>query len=415
MKQIRCILIFTIIAFVLVSCKKQEKVIIEDIRNLEDQDVKGNEPVEDLEVVDEIAIKVDSMNIDEKIGQLIIAGFEGQEISDEVKSLISKYKIGGFILFARNIKDSQQTRHLLNDLKYENSNNDYPLFLSIDEEGGRVSRLPSDYKKLPTALEVGNKDSEKISRELGELLGHRVKSLGFNLDFAPVLDIYSNPKNTVIGNRAFGKTVKQASDNAINVMQGIRDSGVIPTVKHFPGHGDTIMDSHLNLPKVKKTLEELKSFEIKPFESAISNDVPIIMIAHILYPDIDEEYPSSMSFQIIENILRRDLSYNGVVISDDMTMGAISNNYTIEEATIKFLKAGGDIALICHGESNTINVINRVKEEVESGEISIEELDCKVYRVLKLKSKYGLEDSIIDNIDFETLNKETSKFLSEFK
>lgn len=423
MKIIKLMLILIIMCVLLTSCKSKEEIDDKGI-NSKNQNVKDKETDEELrdnvenqenKQKENISQKIRAMSIDEKIGQLIISGFEGTEINSDVQKLISEYKIGGFILFSRNIKDTYQTRSLLNGLKNENSNNDHPLFLSIDEEGGRVSRLPKDYIKLPTAMDIGNKNKEEISYNLGQILGKRVKSLGFNVDFAPILDIYSNPKNTVIGDRAFGSTVQRVVDNGLNVIEGIRSVNIIPAAKHFPGHGDTLIDSHLSLPKVEKTLEELKSFELKPFNEAIKKDVEMIMIAHILYPNIDEKYPSSMSNKIIGEVLRKDLGYKGVVVSDDMTMGAIRENYSIEEASLEFLKAGGDIALVCHGIQNTISTINHIKKSVEVGELSVEQLDEKVYRVLKLKEKYKLEDEIIEEIDSEELNKETLDFIETVK
>lgn len=417
MKKIKCILLFSAIVLILSSCKKTNSRLDDKDSGVDDQYTSENPKteMEKIEEIDKIEVKLKGMNMDEKIGQLIVSGFDGIDINDKVKSLIVDYKVSGFILFSRNIESADQTRRLLNDLKYENSNNDYPLFLSIDEEGGRVKRLPGTYKRLPTALKVASKGSEDISYSLGEILGKRVKSLGFNLNFAPVLDIYSNPKNTVIGDRAYGKTPEDVSKNGIAVMKGIRNMGVIPSAKHFPGHGDTSVDSHLNLPKVEKTLEEMKSFELKPFKDAIEEDIEMIMVAHILYPQIDNQYPSSMSSELIGKILRKELGFKGVVISDDMTMGAVVNDYTVEDATLSFLKAGGDIALICHGEDNTIKAIERIKSAVETGEISKEEVDRKVYRVLKLKSDYNLEDRIIEEVDIEVLSEETDEFLQKFE
>lgn len=416
MKKIRLILILLMLASLLISCKSIEEEIIEDTSSVIDEEKKIQEEIIQLEEeVDKIGASLNMMNLEEKIGQLIIAGFEGKEINESAKLLISQYKVSGFILFARNIENAEQTKKLLNDLKDENASNQHALFLAIDEEGGRVSRLPSEYQKLPSALEVGNKGNKEIAQSLGRLLGLRVKSIGFNLNFAPILDIYSNPQNTVIGDRAFGKTAQVVIDSALNVAQAMRESGVIPVVKHFPGHGDTSIDSHLTLPKVEKNLQELKLFELKPFQAAIEEDIEMIMVAHILYRQIDSEKPATMSSKIIEDILRKDMGYEGVVVSDDMTMGAITEEFSLEEASLEFIKAGGDIALICHGEENTINTINRIKKAVEDGELSMEELDRKLYRILKLKEKYNLQDKKLEKLDLEEIKKETTEFLREFK
>lgn len=292
--------------------------------------------------------------------------------------------------------------------------NPIPLFLSIDEEGGKVSRLPKAYPRLPEAFEFGKKNDRNLSYELGSILGERVKSLGFNMNFSPVLDINSNPKNPVIGNRAFGSSVEPVVDNGIEVMLGIMDRDVISVVKHFPGHGDTSIDSHMNLHKVNKTKEDLISFELQPFIAAIDNGVDAIMLAHILYPEIDD-YPATMSPKIIGELLRGELGFNGVVVSDDMTMGAIMENYTIEEGVLSFLKAGGDLALICHGKENPIKVMEEIMDAVKGGELTEEEIDEKVYRILKLKEKYNLKDNPIDNIDLRELNNKTLELKNKIK
>lgn len=360
--------------------------------------VVENDPVKD---------KMRGMTLEEKIGQLLIVGFDGISIDDNIKELIESYKVGGFILFSRNIVDKNQTLKLLNDLKASNSKNNIPLFLSIDEEGGIVSRLSKIYNKLPEAVKLGQKNNKDLSFQYGELLGLRLKSLGFNLDFAPVLDINSNPKNPVIGSRAFGSNADVVINNGIEVMKGINSTNVISAVKHFPGHGDTSVDSHIQLPLVEKSLEELENLELLPFKKAIEEDVDMIMVAHILFSALDLDYPSTMSYKIMTELLREKLGFNGVVISDDMTMGAIINNYTLEEGVIRFLESGGDIALICHGKENPILVINKIKESIDNGIITLEELDEKVYRVLKLKDRYSLNDDIIEDVDIEEVNELT--------
>ncbi len=260
-------------------------------------------------------------------------------------------------------------------------------------------------------MTIGNKKNIKLSYELGVVLGERLDSLGFNMNFAPVLDINSNPKNPVIGKRAFGTNSKIVSDNGIELIKGLRSMNIIPTAKHFPGHGDTEIDSHIKLPKIDKTIEELMEFELIPFKKAIEENIEMIMVAHILYPKIDENYPATMSKEVIGELLRGALNYEGVIVSDDMTMGAISENYAIEDSVLSFIEAGGDIALICHGSENPEKVINKLKDAFSKGKISEKELDEKVYRILKLKEKYKIIDKIIEDIDLEKVNKKTRNFV----
>lgn len=407
-KKIYIIFLSLIILFT-VGCSKDTQKKPED--KVEIPEDKGESPI--VIENDPIKDKIRKMTLEEKIGQLLIVGLDGESIDDNTRELIQTYKVGGFILFSRNIVDVNQTLKLLNDLKDLNSENDIPLFLSVDEEGGLVTRLSKIYTRIPEAVKVGNKNDKEISFEFGELLGLRLKSLGFNLDFAPVLDVNSNPDNPVIGSRAFGSNVDVVMNNGIEVMKGIQSTNVIPSVKHFPGHGDTSVDSHIQLPLVEKSLEELESLELIPFKKAIDEGADMVMVAHILYTELDSEYPSTMSYRIMTELLREKLGFNGVIISDDMTMGAIIENYTLEEGVIRFLEGGGDIASICHGRENPMLVINKIKEAIDNGTITMEELNEKVYRILKLKNKYSLNNDIIESIDIEEINRLTKELNSK--
>jgi len=328
------------------------------------------------------------------------------------KKMIEDYHVGGFILFGENIKNSGQLITLVNSLKNTNLKSKLPLFLSVDEEGGRVSRMPKEFKKLPTNKIIGKVNNEDFSYKIGNILGEEIKALGFNMDFAPVLDINSNPKNTVIGDRSFGTNSIIVSKLGIQTMKGIQISGVIPVVKHFPGHGDTSVDSHIGLPSVNTDMNTLKRFELVPFDNAIKSGADAVMIAHILLNKIDSKNPASLSKIVITDLLRKQLNFNGLVITDDMTMGAILKNYNINDAAIKSVNAGSDIVLVCHGSNNEIKVINALKEAVANGTISKNRVDESVYRILKLKSKYKLTDKITNSVDIKKINDKISAVLN---
>lgn len=351
---------------------------------------------------DKIQDKLDSMTLEEKAGQLLIVGFKGTFLNDRTKSYLNDLKVGGLILFDRNIESKGQIIGLVEEIKGSNAEEDIPLFLCIDEEGGSISRLPKEYRRLPDPFQIGETNDVDIAFQFGQLLGNRVKGLGLNLNFAPVLDIHSNPDNPVIGKRAYGTNPERVSDIGLEVAKGIRNSSIIPAVKHFPGHGDTSTDSHLELPIIDKSLEELRNFELIPFEDAIENNIEMIMMAHILLPSLDKDYPATLSKKIVHDLLRDEMGYEGVIVSDDMTMGAIVNNFTLEDACIDFLKAGGDILLVCHGEDNPRIVFDKIIEAVEIGELSMEEIDEKVYRILELKDRY-LKVGNVD-LNLEELN-----------
>ena len=207
--------------------------------------------------------------------------------------------------------------------------------------------------------------------------------------------------------------VNIVSNLGVQTMKGIQSENIIPVVKHFPGHGDTSVDSHIGLPSVNNDLKRLQSVELIPFEKAIKNNADAVMIAHILLPKIDKKNPSSMSKIIITDILRRSLKFKGVIITDDMTMGAILKNYSIGEAAVKSVKAGSDIVLVCHGYDNELTVINALKNAISKGEITEKRIDESLYRILLLKQKYKLKDEIISSVDVEDINNRISTLLNK--
>jgi len=343
---------------------------------------------------------------------MVMVGIEGTMFGDDAKQMIQQHRVGGIILFKRNIDNPAQTLSLINELKRANSANKIPLFLSVDEEGGRVSRMPDQLRDLPPSGRIGEIGDNELAFEIGRVLGQELKALGFNMNFAPVLDINSNPNNPVIGDRAFGTTPDLVSRLGIQTMKGIQSQNVISVVKHFPGHGDTSVDSHIGLPSVYHDYERLKSFELIPFADAIKNKADAVMIAHILLPQIDPEHPASLSRAVITDILRKDLNFQQVVITDDLTMGAIANNYNLGEAAVKAVTAGSDIVLVCHSLEMEMQVINALTNAVETGQISTERIDESVYRILKLKQKYQLTDEPVESIDIDQINRDIEQVLS---
>ena len=382
----RFLLLFLV--FLLTGCGyKKDNEINNSITNDEKENINGTDEImrEEKEPIDD---KINSMTLDEKIGQMIITGFNGSEYNDDMDRLINEYKVGGVILFARNIEDSNQMIDLTRAL--QENNNNLPLFISIDEEGGRVSRLPDDVEKFPSAFTIGLINDQQTAYENGKEIGYTLKRLGINLDYAPVLDIYSNENNTVIGDRAFSTEESIVSTMGIATMEGIEDSDIIPVVKHFPGHGDTEVDSHYGLPIVYKTLEELRNFEFIPFVKAIESGCDVIMVSHIILNEVDSINPASLSKIVISDLLRKDMGFDKVVITDDMAMGAITSIMSIEEACIKSIKAGCDILLLGNAYEEIEQVIDSIKLKLYNGEISEEHINKSVKRILELKKKYNM-------------------------
>lgn len=360
--------------------------------------------------VDPIAEKMEEMTLDEKIGQLFISGMEGTEMTDETAAMIEENALGGVILFQPNLEEPDRSLQLVNDLKQLEEANDIPLFISVDQEGGQVERLPG-LPPLKSAGEIGEHD-RKFAYENGQLLAELLKAYGMNLNFAPVLDVNSNPNNPVIADRAFGDNAEIVSEMGIIMMQGMQDEGVITSVKHFPGHGDTDVDSHEQLPVVNKSRQELEETEFIPFETAVNTGVDMVLMAHIKLPELGIDVPASFSKDAVD-ILRDDWHYDGVIITDDLTMGAITENYDMEEVTVDAVKAGVDILMIAHEKELLEAGIEGVKSAVENGEITEDRIDESVQRILKLKEDYDVDNQPADSISIDELNEKIDQVYDE--
>lgn len=403
-----CVILIMIIS-VTSGCRYITKDYINNNINDNNLQMEGVEKKEINLIIDQMS----KMTLDEKIGQMIMVSIEGYSINDNTKKLIESYKVGGIIVLGENVQKSRQLLHLLNSIKQENSINRIPLFLSVDEEGGRVTRMPKEFIGLPSNKTIGKINNKDFSYRIGRTIGSEIKAFGYNMVFAPVLDVNSNPNNPVIGDRSFGSNSSLVKELGIETMRGIQLENIIPVIKHFPGHGDTAVDSHKGLPIVNNDLQRLESLELIPFAEAVKNKkADVVMIAHILLPKLDKENPSSMSKTIITDILRTNLKFEGIVITDDMSMGAIVKNYNIGEAAVKSVNAGTDIVLVCRGYDSKIEVINAMKSAVLMGEIAESRMNESVYRILRVKKKYKLKDDIINFVDVDKINSKINTLLN---
>ena len=271
-----------------------------------------------------------------------------------------------------------------------------------------MDRMPAEVENLPPALEFGSIADPEARLDacfaLGQTLAAQCAAFGLNLDFAPVMDIWSNPDNTVIGDRAFGTDAGTVTGAANMAALGLLSEGVIPAAKHFPGHGDTGADSHTDLPVVDKTREALLAEELVPFQTAILAGLPAVMMGHILMTQIDPERPASLSPAVVTGLLREELGFDGVVVTDDLTMGAVTQNYGLGEAAVLAVEAGCDLLLVCHGADNLTAARDALLEAADSGRISPERLDESVKRILSLKVEYGLTNDPVDTPDVDALN-----------
>ncbi|MCY8643164.1 glycoside hydrolase family 3 protein [Bacillus haynesii] len=371
---------------------------------------------------------VSSMSLEEKIGQMLMPDFRNwkkkgessakglTEMNDEVAGIIQKYRLGGVILFAENVTGTEQTVRLTDGL--QKASPDIPLFITIDQEGGIVTRLESG-TNLPGNMAVGASSSSKNAFRSGKIIGKELASLGINVNFSPVLDVNNNPDNPVIGVRSFSSKPELTSKLGIQMMKGLQDEQMITTAKHFPGHGDTAVDSHYGLPLVPHDEKRLRSVELAPFQKAIAAGIDMIMTAHVQFPAFDDTtykskkdgedimVPATLSKKVMTDLLRKDLGFKGVVVTDALNMKAVSDNFGQEEAVVMAVKAGVDIALMpaqvtsLETEKNLARVFEALLTAVKKGDIPIEQIDHSVERILRLKINRG----IIDHTFSEPLQK----------
>ncbi|WP_028829289.1 glycoside hydrolase family 3 protein [Proteocatella sphenisci] len=350
---------------------------------------------------------LEQMTLREKIGQMLFIQPEsllslsenGQiaesnadpviEFSNQMAEVLEKYPPGGIVIFGGNIKSPSQLTELVSDIKQSST---IPLFMGIDEEGGMVARIANtpgfDVKKYKSMQEVGQSADPLKAKEAGVSIGLYLKDYGFNLNFAPVADVNTNPDNIVIGNRSFGNDPELVADMVAAGVEGLHSSGIMSCIKHFPGHGDTKDDTHSGFVSVEKTWEELKACELIPFKAGIDAKTDMIMISHITAENItSDKLPSSLSYEMIEGKLRKEMDYKGIIISDSMSMGAIANQYLSGEAAVLAIRAGTDIVLM---PQNYTQAFESIYEALNRGEISESRIDESVLRILSLKGKYNI-------------------------
>lgn len=340
----------------------------------------------------EIEATLNRMSIDEKIGQLLIVGIGGKQVSQVAKAHITKRFAGGIILFRRNIQSPQQVANLTTELQQAavQTPNAIPLFIAIDQEGGIVARLKKGVTVFPGNLALGATRSESLAEKAGEITALELAAVGVNLNFAPVMDINTNPRNPVIGVRAYGDSPTLVSQLGTAYIRGLQANGVLATAKHFPGHGDTHVDSHKKLPTVGHDKERMNAVELVPFRAAIEAQVAAIMSAHILYPALDADTPATLSHRVLTGLLREQLGFEGLIITDDLEMQAIDAHYQTGNAAVMAIQAGADIVMVPWTLKKQQQAYNALRNALKRGKISVSRLDQSVRRILKTKNDFGL-------------------------
>lgn len=329
-------------------------------------------------------------DIEQAVGQMLIVGFDGatMEPPEALAEHLETGAIGGVILFGRNIDSVEQVCELNQSIHRIAEDAVEPPFVAVDQEGGRVTRLEEPLTPIPPMAAVGKTQDLELIADISEVIASEIGSLGFNLNFAPVLDVTTNPLNEVIGDRAFGSDPEFVSIAGGTFLFGHYKAGVIPCGKHFPGHGDTVDDSHETLPVLKNDLERLERVELKPFKRVVANEIPMLMTAHILLPALDARDPATLSAEVIGNLLREQLGYDGVVVTDDLEMDAIKQNYEIEEALQLGLDAGIDLFMFARSQSAWQRARRHLLDFAHESEENLRRILKSAGRVRRLKQNY---------------------------
>jgi beta-N-acetylhexosaminidase len=319
-------------------------------------------------------------------------GFEGPQPSAEVRQLIREHAVGGIILFSRNVEEPVQVAELVRELQTYSraSGQDLPLLVGVDQEGGRVARFRAPWTLWPPLRLLGRIDSEELARRMGAALARELRPLGVGCDFAPVMDVDSNPKNPVIGDRSFGDDAARVGRLGAALIQGLQEGGIAAVAKHFPGHGDTGVDSHLDLPVVDHSRSRLEEVELRPFRDAVAAGVSMVMTAHLLVREIDDSLPATLSPRIVEGVLREELAFGGVVATDDLEMGAVAKRWSPATAARLAVAAGCDLLVISRSADAQAEAHEALVRAVESGELTWRRLDDAYERVRRLKQRFLL-------------------------
>lgn len=325
-----------------------------------------------------------------KLGQRLAVGFDGTSVPEEYRQLIREYKIGNVILFRRNVGSFDQLKAMCRELRQLIlQETGHEPFITIDEECGSVSRLAPIAGETPCAMALGATGKPENAYRIGQTIGENLRALGINFDLAPVLDCFTNPDNSVCGNRSFGRDPALVAEFGAHYIRGMQDAGVMACGKHFPGHGDTAVDSHLALPLVDQPMDVVRNRELVSFRAAIEAGVAGIMSAHVVFPAMEpDRVPSTVSRRVMTGLLREEMGFEGIIISDGMEMNAVMELYGIEEGTRRALCAGVDVALICHSAQQAASTCRYLYRAVEEGKMDLREIESHYQRITSKKAAF---------------------------
>jgi beta-N-acetylhexosaminidase len=325
-------------------------------------------------------------------GERLMVGFDGHEPSADLRRLLREFRVGGVILFDRNVAAPEQLAELVRELQAlaRAAGHELPLLVAVDQEGGRVQRLRAPWTVWPPLRALGRTGSETTAREMGGALAAELSACGIHLDFAPVVDVDTNPANPVIGDRSLGDDPELVGRLGAALVRGLQDSGVAACAKHFPGHGDTSADSHLELPVVDHPPSRLHDVELRPFRAAIAAGVASVMTAHVLARELDDRLPATLSPRIVGGLLRQELRFAGVVVSDDLEMQAVAKTWRPGEAALRAAQAGCDLLPVCRSADAQVEALEGLVRGIEAEAIRWQDAEDAVARIHALKRRFTL-------------------------
>ena len=326
------------------------------------------------------------------VGQRLLVGFAGPEASAELKELLREHAVGGVVLFARNVEGPEQVAELVREIQAvaRDAGHESPLLVAVDQEGGRVLRLRRPWTEWPPLRALGRTGSEDLAARMGRGLARELLACGIRFDLAPVLDVDTNPHNPVIGDRSFGDDPDLVGRMGAAMIQAMQSAGLAACAKHFPGHGDTTVDSHHDLPVVAHVRSRLEDVELRPFRAAIAGGVASIMTAHVLVPELDEELPASMSRPTVTGLLREAMGFRGVVVADDLEMKAVAERWPMGEVAVRAASAGVDLIPICSRHDLQVEAAEALVHAVEDERISWKAMESSLSRIRRLKEAFVL-------------------------
>ena len=348
-------------------------------------------------------MKIEKLSLEEKVGQLFMVGLE-EKTNEDIANLIQENKIGGVVLYRKNYHTYEEMLAYVNNIKELNSKNSIPIFISIDQECGRVNRMPQEILNLKSATKLANTKNVEIVKESGKIIGEMLNKTGISLDYAPVLDIRKFKEKHAIGDRCYGENREDVSKYGIEVMKEMQNQSVIPVIKHFPGHGLTKKDSHFRIPKITEKIEILEKEDMIPFEKAIKENAEAIMVGHLIIKDVDKKYPASLSEKVIQKYLIEKYNYKGLIITDDLKMMAIQLHYNMKKAVVKAIEAGNDIIMIGLPYKKVNKIIKFIVKEVKNGRIKEEKINESVEKIIAIKEKYKISDQKVNGFAITEIN-----------